>query len=161
MIGFTSKINSLGTNERLFYFSFNCKFKSLKWIWQITHKAKEHCGRKARLPKILGNPSNTRNKSQSQLVESCVSLEHIFVPPPLGKIKVRSIMKFLTKRASTCGLLCTTQPQQVRMSFPEIWRSDSFMGEPGCPKASWFVLYTSQITIFFFFLKLTQNVWFN
>lgn len=78
MIGFTSKINSLGTNERLFYFSFNCKFKSLKWIWQITPIGEEYCGRKARFPKILENPSNTGNKSQIQLVEPCVSPRTLF-----------------------------------------------------------------------------------
>lgn len=142
IIGFISKINSLGTNERLFYFSFNCKFKNLKWIWQRTHKAKEPCGRKARLPKILGNPSDTGKKSESRLVESCVPFRTFACstpPPPQGKIKVKSVMEFLINWAPTCSLLCTTQSQQARMCFPGTWGSDSFMGEREYPKASWFV----------------------
>ena len=102
MIGFTSKINSLGTNESLFYFSFNCKFKSLKWIWQITRIAEECCGRKARFPKILENPRNTGNKSQIQLVEPCVSVRTL-LPCPLKKRK-ESITDLLS-----CCLFATLQ----------------------------------------------------
>ena len=94
MIGFTSKRNSLGTNERLFYFSFNCEFKSLKWIWQIVHTAEECCGRKARFPKILENPSNTGNKSQIQLVEPVSLLEQFFSP---FKQKKKTMEKSITE----------------------------------------------------------------
>lgn len=132
MIGFTSKINSLGTNERLFYFSFNCKFKSLKWIWQITHIAEEYCGRMQDFQKFLKIQVIPGINPKFNLLSLVSLLEHFLFFLPKNKKKKKkekSITELLLTPVllSLChggrAVVCPwpTAPNTARGSWASMW----------------------------------------
>lgn len=130
MIGFTSKINSLGTNERLFYFSFNCKFKSLKWSWQITHIAGSTVAERQDFQKFLKIQVIPGINPKFNLLSLVSLLEHFFFFLPKSKggkrrnqsqILLTPVLLSLCHRGSAVVCPWPTALNTARGSWASMW----------------------------------------